>query len=161
MGKIKDISGAVFGRLTAIKPTGEIRDESAVWECKCLCGEEVFVRSTSLVRGDTKSCGCIRKDLLKSGIIRRTHGGRRTPLYWVWSTMKSRCLNPKNKKYPRYGGRGIIVCPEWMDFENFRNDMGNGYERGLQIDRVDNNSGYCKSNCRWTTSKINNNNRYY
>lgn len=161
MSKIKDLSGDVFGRLTAVSPTKERRSESVVWSCSCICGRKVKVSSSSLLRGDTKSCGCIRRELLSSGRIRRTHGQRRTSLYWVWSTMKGRCMNPKNHKFPRYGGRGITICEAWMKFEQFSKDMTEGYARGLQIDRIDNNKGYSKENCHWVTSKVNNNNRYY
>ena len=67
--------------------------------------------------------------------------------------MKDRCLNPNNKKYPIYGGRGILICKRWQSsFYNFLEDMGK-VSKGHQIDRVDNSGNYCKSNCRWTTRK--------
>lgn len=161
MGKLKDLTGKSFGRLSVIKETKRRNRGSVVWVCRCVCGHNVFVSSLNLMSGSTKSCGCIRKELLKSGRLRRTHGHRKHPLYWVWSTMKARCLNIKNHKYLRYGARGITISKEWMKFECFYRDMGHSYKSGLQLDRVDNNSGYCKSNCRWTTSLVNNNNRYY
>jgi len=161
MRKFKDITGTIFGRLIAISPTDQRKNESIVWKCRCSCNKIVFVSSSSLVRGDTRSCGCIRTELLRSGVIRRTHGQRRTPLYWVWTTMKARCFNRKNHKFPRYGGRGITVDNKWLKFENFYKDMAKTYKRGLQIDRINNNGNYNKLNCRWTTSKVNNNNRYY
>jgi len=118
-----------------------------------------MVSSWSLVSGDTQSCGCIRKELLKSGKIRRTHGKRRHPLYWVWTTMKQRCLNPKNPRYKNYGGRGIKIPPNWLTFENFYEDMSANYKRGLSIDRIDVNGNYEKKNCRWATQKVQQNNR--
>jgi hypothetical protein len=81
------------------------------------------------------------------------------PIYKVWSSMRQRCGNKNQKDYPRYGGRGITVCSEWDSFATFRNDMGVQYERGLQLDRVDNNAGYSASNCRWTTPKAQSRNR--
>lgn len=66
--------------------------------------------------------------------------------------MKERCNSPNNKYYKHYGGRGIKVCKRWLKFENFLEDMGECLE-GLSLDRIDNNSNYCKSNCRWATRK--------
>ena len=80
------------------------------------------------------------------------HGLSSHQLYGVWSTMKARCTNPKNKKYPRYGGRGIAVCKEWQTFEPFYEwAMANGYRKNLTLDRADNDGDYCPQNCRWTT----------
>lgn len=78
----------------------------------------------------------------------------------IWQTMKQRCLNPKREKYPMYGGRGITVCNEWVDhFEPFAKwALANGYEPGLQLDRIDNNGSYSPSNCRWVTPKENSRN---
>lgn len=161
MGTVKNLINKKFGRLTVTSITNKRKRGSVVWICKCSCGNIKMVSSWGLSSGDTQSCGCIRKDLLKSGNIRRTHGLRKNPLYWIWSTMKSRCLNINNLKYPRYGGRGITIDKSWMIFENFYKDMHKGYAHGLQIDRIDNNQGYRKDNCRWVTCKVNNNNRYY
>ncbi len=162
MPALKDISGKTFGKLSVIERTQERVRGSVVWLCKCSCGTVVNVPSDRLVKGDTRSCGCLLEEWRSSGLARTTHGGRKTPLYWVWCTMKARCYNKKNHKYPRYGGRGISVCGEWKeDFAKFRVDMEGTYKKGLQIDRIDNNKGYSKGNCRWVTSTINNNNRYY
>ena len=75
----------------------------------------------------------------------------RSPLYMTWTRMKSRCQNPNNPRYKDYGGRGIKVCIEWQDFENFRRDMEPTYAKGLSIDRIDVNGDYEKSNCQWLT----------
>lgn len=83
----------------------------------------------------------------------------RTPLYNCWVTMRQRCNNLFNPKYPRYGARGIKVCEEWNSFENFKTwAVNNGYEFGLTLDRENNNEGYNPSNCRWVTPKIQSNN---
>lgn len=88
-----------------------------------------------------------------------THGESKTKLNKVWRNMKDRSYNINNKRYPHYGGRGIKVCEEWQKYEPFR-DWANesGYEVGLSLDRINNDGDYAPSNCRWATSKIQNNN---
>lgn len=77
------------------------------------------------------------------------HGMYGTPTYVSWLKMKDRCLNPNHKHYPIYGGRGITIDPKWMAFEGFFDDMGSMPQEGYSIDRIDNDKGYTKSNCRW------------
>lgn len=80
------------------------------------------------------------------------HGGCGTPEYAAWHSMKDRCYNPNNKRYPIYGGRGIRVCPQWgSSFVNFLADMGDKPSSQHSLERVDNNKGYYKGNCRWAT----------
>lgn len=81
-------------------------------------------------------------------------------LYKSWFAMLDRCSNPNNKCYARYGGRGISVCNEWNNYEEFaRWSIKNGFAEGLSIDRIDNNGNYDPSNCRWVSIKIQQNNR--
>lgn len=93
---------------------------------------------------------------------------KKHPLYPTWKSMRQRCSCVTCKDYPSYGGRGIKVCERWDNpngdshiegFVNFVNDMGYKPETSLQVDRIDNNMGYSPDNCRWVTSKENNNNR--
>lgn len=102
-------------------------------------------------------------EIFKSGFLRKPvrknqfHGCSGTATYNSWADMIKRCTNPKNRKWPRYGGRGIKISRRWMKFENFLADMG---ERpvGTTIDRIDNDKNYSKDNCRWATPKQQGNN---
>lgn len=86
------------------------------------------------------------------------HGMSHTKEYKCWSALKNRCLNPDNIQFKDYGGRGITVCKRWLEFVNFYEDMGKCPDNH-EIDRINNNEGYSKENCRWTTKKINSRNR--
>ena len=80
----------------------------------------------------------------------------KTHLYSIWDSMKRRCEKPNNQHYDRYGARGIKVCPEWHDFEDFEQwALSNGYRDGLSIDRIDNDGDYCPGNCQWISPSDN------
>lgn len=163
--KYDDLTGQYFGRLKVLyrdpNKNPNPKDRSTRWVCECQCENKTIVILTAhvLKQGRTKSCGCLNLESLKS---RAKHGDYKTPLYNVYRHMKDRCYNPNNEYYYRYGGRGIKVCPEWLGdngYIQFKEDMGAGYEPGLSIDRINNDGDYCKENCRWTTAKVQGNNK--
>lgn len=145
-----DLTGQQFGRLKVIAQSGRNKWRIALWLCKCICGNTKIIAGCDL-KGSTKSCGCLRKE---GNNVQ--HGQNRnkkpTKAYKAWDSLKQRCNNPRNKDYKSYGGRGITVCEEWQKFSNFFKDMGECPE-DYSLDRIDNDKGYNKKNCQWTTSK--------
>jgi len=122
--------------------------------CKCVCGKIKEVLFTHLRFGKSTSCGCIV-------LHTKTHGLTKHKLYGVWSSMKQRCYDKNKPRYKDWGGRGIIVSEKWRnDFMEFYNwCIENGYEKGLQIDRINNDGNYGPENCRFVTAKVNSQNR--
>lgn len=156
-GFYKDETDRVYGRLTVIEVVLDdlrVRRQKAIfWRCKCICGKEVIVSGVSLRAGDTTSCGCSCIERCAAMTTKRTtHGKTKTIEYKIWSSMKARCNNAKTKVYADYGGRGITVCPEWLNsFETFYSDMGPRPSKDYSLDRKDNDKGYYKENCKWAT----------
>lgn len=143
-----DLTGKKFGRLTVVSRAENSKGGKSRWLCRCECGNECVVHGSSLKSGNTKSCGCIRREANHDRAT--THGMSKTPLFTIWWAMVSRCNNPNNRSYENYGGRGIHVCDEWLDSSCFFEwAITNGYSEGLTIERVDVNKGYEPSNCKW------------
>ena len=154
----KDLSGQRFSRWTALRRVDNDAQGNARFLCRCDCGTERIVLAKSLRSGGSHSCGCQCLERVKSAANK--HGLHKHKLYAVWNSIKHRCLKPYSSVYQSYGGRGIGICDEWLDFEAFYDwAIANGYQEGLQIDRIDNDGNYEPSNCRWVTHKENCNNR--
>lgn len=154
----KDITGEKFGRLEVISLAFSDKHNTWHWNCKCDCGRLVTVSGCNLRIGATRSCGCFVSE--NARIASKTHGECYTQLYHVWEKIKARCNNPNEKSYKNYGGRGIKICEEWLDYISFRDwAKENGYEAQLTIDRIDNNLGYFPGNCRWVTNAENQKNK--
>jgi len=149
-----DLKGKRFGFLTVLDVTHKTNN-GYYWDCICDCGKKTNVLSTRLVQGNTKSCGHLQGN---KG-VGKTHGMRYTRIYKTWRNMKRRCTNEKSQNYYLYGGRGITFCDKWESFEGFYEDMKEGYDDTLQLDRIDVNGNYCKENCRWATLIENANNK--
>lgn len=157
--KALDITGQIFTRLKVIKRDFSFTGKATKWICLCDlenggCGELTVVSAHHLKSGGIKSCGCLVKDKAS------THGLSDIPEYNIWRHVKDRCRNDRNGNYKRYGGRGITMCDEWFDsFEAFYNDMGLRPGEGYSIERIENDKGYYKDNCKWATKQEQANNR--
>jgi hypothetical protein len=151
--KVSILVGDRFGRLvvTDIANVGTIKHPKHT--CTCDCGVVVIVSRGGLHDGSTKSCGCLRKESATAAST--THGKSGLPEYKVWKSMNDRTGNPNNWAWDRYGGRGIKACDEWRSFDRFITDMGQRPSPNSQLDRIDNDLGYSKENCRWVTRKEN------
>lgn len=147
-----NLVGQRFGRLQVTSLAGLNKHGRTIWNCVCDCGNTAVVDVGHLRIGHTTSCGC-KGSFPRPFAWRPTHHGwSGTPTYRSWLGLMARCLNPNNKRWHRYGGRGIKVCDRWMVFENFLADMGEKPE-GKTLERRNNNGNYEPDNCYWATPK--------
>ena len=149
--RIKVEKGERYGRLSIIKEVKK-RKGRRYFLCECDCGTKKEIDLSKLRSGNTKSCGCLNSELA----IKRnsTHGMSKTRIYHIWAGIKDRIFNKKATSYEYYGGRGIEVCSEWMEFEPFHEwAISNGYKENLTLERIDVNGNYCPENCTWITQK--------
>ena len=146
-----NLSGYVFEKLLVIKESSKTdKSRQKFWWCRCDCGNEKEIGGRSLRRGDVVSCGCYGKEQRKKSNTK--HGKWKTSEYKTWDSMIQRCTNSNRVAYKNYGARGITVCDEWFDFEKFFADMGEKPSVWHSIERINNELGYFKKNCKWATS---------
>lgn len=158
--KSNEMVGEKFGRLTVIRSEGSKQCGSVkrrMWLCRCDCGNEVSVTTSSLTTGNTRSCGCLLDEYNASKKPDPQEKKIRLHIENVWFKIKQRCYNPKSNNYRAYGARGIRMCDEWLNnskaFANWC--LNNGYQIGLEIDRIDNDGNYEPSNCQFLTKREN------
>lgn len=150
-----NFAGQKHGRLTALEFRG-MRGPRPMWLFRCECGNQLVASIYCVRSGNTKSCGCLKRDVLLERNMR--HGLRDSPTYVSWAGMITRCTNPRAKQFGTHGARGIRVCEHWREFENFLADMGERPSMKHSIDRIDNDGHYEPGNCRWATIEVQNNN---
>lgn len=149
------LAGERYGRLTVAAYAGS-KGGARTYFCSCECGAEMIALGSSLRKGHTRSCGCLKSELCTDRAramgLQVTHGLSRHPDYVGWQTMHRRCEDPGDKSWGRYGGRGITACPRWSGsdgFPNFLADMGPRPEPGWHLHRIDSARGYEPGNCEW------------
>lgn len=155
MGGVRlNLVGQKFGKLTVVSYAHSDRFSRSHWNCVCECGNTTISAGNNLKKGTAASCG------LGPCHHQYKHGLRQHELYGLWGTIVQRCTNPNNSVWENYGGRGITICDRWRNsFEAFLEDMGERPSPTHEVDRIDNDLGYYKENCKWSTPKEQANNR--
>lgn len=147
----KDLTGNRYGKLVVLKDIGCTgKNNRIMFAVRCDCGNEFNVRNYLLTEKKITMC---------QSCANSTHGLSQSKLYRKWQGMKARCLRTNHPAFPDYGGRGITICEEWLEFMTFAEwAYDNGYkevENGwdYSIDRIDVNGNYCPQNCRLANKK--------
>lgn len=157
-----NLIGQIFGNWTVLNKVYSDKI-GTVYECICKCGNLKNIYRGNLLSGKTKSCGCLKGQLIAKKKLKHGHSKSKnhkpSKVYSTWSSMLTRCTNKNNKRYKDYGERGISVCERWKIFENFLEDMGMPPANNYSIDRIDNNGIYEKNNCRWASKKTQSRNK--
>lgn len=156
-----DIIDERFGRLTVLSYDSAVKASKGykhMYLCICDCGNEKIIQRHMLLNGKTKSCGCLNKDVLKNKVHKNNRKYKNAKegdrVLTIWRNMKARCYNKNSKSYKDYGGRGIKICNEWLNFDTFYDwAINNGYNDDLTIERNNVNGDYEPKNCTWITKK--------
>lgn len=153
---MENLKGKTFGYMTVISVHHVgTNGKGAHWNCQCVCGAMKVLRGRDLKTEPTVNCGCQSERLRKERVTTHGHSvhGTRSREYRSWGAMKNRCLRESHPDYHNYGGRGISICPEWVDsFETFLSNMGICPE-GYSLDRKDVDGDYTPENCCWASRK--------
>ncbi len=158
MGRSTHVNiGYTYGRLLVIEFAGRNKYKNLLYKCRCSCGTVKDVLSSVLLCSTEPSCGCRKREVLLARNL--IHGRAKIPEYTCWLSIKNRCCNKDSNDYHYYGGRGITMCARWLVFSNFYEDMGDKPSRRHTIERINNNKGYCPSNCVWATRKVQSRNK--
>ena len=152
MGKKQNLLNKRFTRLFVLSSFPKKENNQTQWLCLCDCGSRLAVTTSDLNSKGVQSCGCLNiENIVKRNTL---HGysirGKKHPLYDTWAGMNARCSNKKHIAFKYYGERGIRVCEEWGKEPSIFIEwcLVNGWERGLTIDRINNDKNYCPENCR-------------
>lgn len=156
----QDMIGKRYGRLIVISQASNNKNKTIEFDCICDCGNKCKANKYRLLNGQKQSCGCLHKEQLteRNKNTAKYKGESSTEydrILRIYGAMKHRCYNKNDERYNDYGGRGIIICDEWLnDYFKFKEwALNNGYKDNLSIDRVNVNGNYEPSNCRWCTQK--------
>lgn len=156
--RLIDLAGQTFGRLSVIRQAGFNRSGEALWLCSCSCKAELAVSGNNLRSGNSQSCGCFKKEVLRAVAITHGHTLNKqwSPEYRTWAAMMARCRNPNHEKYRYYGGAGREVYTPWHNAEVFISYLLEHLGRkpvGMILGRIDNKRGYFPGNILWATLK--------
>lgn len=149
--------GSVHGRWTVLEHQGHNGSGSRMVRVQCECGNVRTVQASGLKNGGTRSCGCLRTEVVSTGNNRRTHGRSYTPEWFIFHAAKQRCTNPKHRSFRDYGGRGIEF--RFRSFEEFYEEVGPRPSNEHSIDRINNDGHYEPGNVRWATPEQQKNNK--
>lgn len=151
-----DLTGRRVGGYVVVERIAN-RGARPAYRCKCDCGaifERIGQNITSKNAGAFSGCkSCVARSI---GELATTHGDAHAPLFNRWSSMRQRCSNPSCRVWKWYGGKGVRVCDEWLQYDNFKAwSIAHGYRDGLHLDRIDPTGNYEPSNCEWVTHREN------